>query len=535
MNNLTIVIIGAGPAGLTAALELLRRGRHRVILLEASGDLGGLSKTVVFQGNRIDIGGHRFFSKSDWVMNWWQDILPVASADPELEISYQHSRRQVTPRGGDLDDPGVMLVRKRLSRIYFEGKFITYPVKANLDTALKLGLPRVGRMLASYGRARVRPRYPENSLEDFLINRFGCELYQTFFQHYTEKVWGVPCAEISAEWGAQRIKGLNVTRALLHALGSPLRTLGLMGTGAPPTSLIERFLYPKYGPGQMWETVAEKVRAAGGEIHLWRKAVGLEVRDGRVKSVTTAAVGSGERTHLAADYVISTMPVADLIRAMGGAAPTPVARIAQGLGYRDFITVGLLLRGLRKTPGATPGSALNLVPDNWIYIQDQGVKVGRLQFFNNWSPYLVADPVKVWVGMEYFCQEGDDLWSLPDTAMVDLGIGEMASLGLARPEDLIDGLVLRVPKAYPGYYGSYGEFSILQNFTDSITNLFLIGRNGMHRYNNQDHSMLTARLAVEAILGHNRSKEAIWAVNIDDDYHEIVSAPDPEALNPHGD
>ncbi len=535
MKNLTIIIIGAGPAGLTAALELLRRGRHRVILLEASGDLGGISKTVAFQGNRIDIGGHRFFSKSDWVMNWWQDILPIASPDPDLEIAYHHSRRQVAARGGTEDDPQVMLVRKRLSRIYFEGKFFAYPVKANLDTALKLGLPRVGRMLASYGWARARPRCPENSLEDFLLNRFGRELYETFFKHYTEKVWGVSCAEISAAWGAQRIKGLSVTRALRHALASPLRSLGLMGAGATPTSLIERFLYPKYGPGQMWETVAEQVRAAGGEIHLWHQAVGLDIRDGRVMSVTMAAAGSGERTRLAADYVISTMPVADLIQAMGAAAPAPVARVAQGLEYRDFITVGLLLRGLQKTPGTIPGSPINLVPDNWIYIQDQDVKVGRLQFFNNWSPYLVADPATVWVGMEYFCREGDALWSQSDAALVDFGIGEMESLGLARRADLIDGLVLRVPKAYPGYYGSYGEFGTLRAYTDSIANLFLIGRNGMHRYNNQDHSMLTARLAVEAILSNTRSKEAIWAVNIDDDYHETVSAPDPEALTPHGD
>lgn len=535
MTNKTTVIIGAGPAGLTAALELLRRERQRVIVLEASGDLGGISRTVAFRGNRIDIGGHRFFSKSDWVMDWWQDILPIASPDPDLAIAYHHRQRQVAARGADAADPGVMLVRNRLSRIYFEGKFFAYPVKANLDTALKLGLPRVGRMLASYGWARARPRRPEASLEDFLLNRFGRELYETFFKHYTEKVWGVPCAEISAEWGAQRIKGLSVTRALRHALRSPLQSLGLGSGGPPPTSLIERFLYPKYGPGQMWETVAEQVRAAGGEIHLWRQAVALDIRDSRVGTVTAEDVRSGERTTLAADYVISTMPVTDLIPALGGVVPAPVARVAQGLEYRDFITVGLLLRGLRPTPGAIPGSPINLVPDNWIYIQDQGVKVGRLQFFNNWSPYLVTDPATVWVGMEYFCRQGDALWSLPDAALVDFGIDEMETLGLARRADLIDGLVLRVPKAYPGYYGSYGEFGTIRAYTDSIANLFLIGRNGMHRYNNQDHSMLTARLAVEAILGNAVSKEAIWAVNIDDDYHEVVSSTDQGALKPHGD
>ncbi len=660
MNTRTIVIIGAGPAGLTAALELLRGARCRVIVLEASGDLGGISKTVQFKGNRIDIGGHRFFSKSDWVMDWWQEILPIASPEvgavlgvepghapgagselepgrnlapggklapgQEVEITYQNARRTVRPRArnGERPSPGtvaapsppgltstnpdagranfhegpaapqtmkgstgvfhanqaqtraslrpdssdqVLLVRNRLSRIYFEGRFFSYPVKANLDTALKLGPLRVGRMLGSYAWARAFPRRPEVSLEDFLLNRFGRELYETFFQHYTEKVWGVPCTKISAEWGAQRIKGLSVTRALLHALKAPLTSLGLGGGAGPVnTSLIERFLYPKYGPGQMWETVAARVVALGGEIRLWQRAVGLELDDGRsgamgpgpdgsrVRAVTVEDTRTGERQRLAADYVISTMPVSELIAALGDAAPPRVIEVAQGLEYRDFITVGLLLRRLRQTPGALPGSAIHLVPDNWIYIQDRRVQVGRLQFFNNWSPWLVADPNTVWIGMEYFCREGDELWSRPDGALLAFAVGELAALGLADPADLLDGLVLRTPKAYPGYYGSYGQFGVIRDFTDSIPNLFLIGRNGMHRYNNQDHSMLTARYAAEAILADrpngradkqgmgglggmdstdgmevrerkNRrdgpaSKRAIWEVNIDDDYHE---------------
>lgn len=522
MHDKTIVIIGAGPAGLTAALELLRRARCRVIVLEASGELGGISKTVTYQGNRIDIGGHRFFSKSDWVMDWWQEILPIASPDSDLEIAYQNRRHRLAPVGAEGDNPRVMLVRDRLSRIYFEGNFFAYPVKANLDTALKLGAWRVARMMASYGQARLWPRRPEESLEDFLINRFGRELYETFFRYYTEKVWGVRCSAISAEWGAQRIKGLSVSRALLHALRTPLRSIGL-GGGATHTSLIERFLYPKFGPGQMWESVAERVMGAGGEIRLWQKAVGVQVTDGRVSGVTSRDVNTGEQVALAADYVISSMPVVDLIAAMGNAPPTPVARIAQGLGYRDFITLGLLLRRLRKTPGSLPDSPINLVPDNWIYIQDKGVQVGRLQFFNNWSPYLVADPNTVWIGMEYFCQAGDALWSRDEGALLELGMRELETLGLAQRGDLLDGVVLRVPKAYPGYYGSYGEFAVIRDFTDRLPNLFLIGRNGMHRYNNQDHSMLTARLAVEAILDPAVDKQAIWAVNIDDDYHETIS------------
>jgi protoporphyrinogen oxidase len=519
----TVVIIGAGPAGLTAALELLRRARIRVIVLEASGEFGGISRTVNHRGNRIDIGGHRFFSKSDWVMNWWQDILPVQhEGTAPFEIAYQNKQRLVTPSGAAADGDRVMLVRKRLSRIYYEKKFFSYPVKADLQTALKLGPTRIGRIVGSYAQASLFPRNPEQSLEDFLINRFGRELYLTFFKDYTEKVWGVPCTEIGAAWGAQRIKGLNVTRALINALGAPLRRLGVGGT--TNTSLIERFLYPKYGPGQMWETVAEKVRALGGEIRLHQKVVAAEMQDLSMRSVTMKDVITGKRTRLETDHVISTMPVADLISGMTGVVPSNVLRVAAGLQYRDFITVGVLLRKLRPTPGSDPQSRINMVPDNWIYVQDGNVRVGRLQFFNNWSPWMVADPGTAWIGMEYFCSEGDGLWSLPDAAMSALAMDELSTLGLADSGDMLDTIVLRVPKAYPGYFGSYADFDQIQGFVDAIPNLFLVGRNGMHRYNNQDHSMLTARCAAEAVIAGSRDKAPLWAINIDDDYHEEKAA-----------
>jgi len=522
-----VVIIGAGPAGLTAAYELARAGGFEVTVLEASGDIGGISKTVNYKGNRIDIGGHRFFSKSDWVMDWWQNILPIeAGADRDkFEIAYQNKRRTVdvsaeAPAGSD----DVMLVRQRLSRIYFEGNFFSYPVKANVETALKLGPARVAKMLASYGAARAFPRAEEMSLEDFMINRFGKELYLTFFKDYTEKVWGVPCNQISAEWGAQRIKGLSVTKAILHAAKAPFRSLGAFGGGTENTSLIEEFLYPKYGPGQMWETTAEKAESAGVVVRRHQKVVGLGVLGDKVSLAIAEDTRNGGQVTIPADYVISTMPVVDLINAMRPAAPESISRIANKLEYRDFITVGLLLKGLKKTAGANPHSSTNLVPDNWIYIQDKGVQVGRLQFFNNWSPHMVADPGTVWVGMEYFCREEDSLWQMSDSDLIALGMREMEKIGLADPRAYLDGMVLRVPKAYPGYYGAYSEFSKVREFTDSIDNLFLVGRNGMHRYNNQDHSMLTAYHAAEAIMKNTRDKQVIWEINIDDDYHEEKAA-----------
>ncbi len=520
MDGATVVVIGAGPGGLTAAYELVGNSRARVIVLEASDDLGGISKTVNYKGNRIDIGGHRFFSKSDWVMDWWQNILPISAPDDEpFKIAYQNKQRLVSANGASVDDDNVMLVRSRLSRIFYEGKFYSYPIKADVSTALKLGPGRVTRMMASYVRARAVPISPESSLEDFMINRFGRELYETFFKDYTEKVWGVPCSEIDQEWGAQRIKGLSVSRAIAHALSAPLRRLGV-NREAKNTSLIESFLYPKYGPGQMWETVAGKVQAGGGEIRMKQRAVGLEVEGSRIRAVIAQDMQTQAKTRIDADYVISTMPVRELVAAMAEGVPDEVRRVAGGLQYRDFVTVGLLLRKLKPTSGSLADSPTNIVPDNWIYVQDKGVAVGRLQIFNNWSPWMVADPNTVWIGMEYFCAEGDQIWSMEDEKLKVFAVGELDKLGLADQGDLLDGVVLRVPKAYPGYYGTYNEFPIVRDYMDTISNLFLVGRNGMHRYNNQDHSMLTARYAAEAILENSTDKARLWEVNVDDEYHE---------------
>jgi protoporphyrinogen oxidase len=513
-----VVIIGAGPAGLTAAWELAEAGVRDVTVLEATGAVGGLSQSVEYKGNRIDIGGHRFFSKSDWVMDWWTRMLPLAAGpgldagDRELVLAFQGRQRRLDGAAAASEsDAQVMLVRRRISRIYFDGKFFDYPLKANLETALKLGLARCAQFGASYLWAMLFPRRPEKSLEDFFINRFGRRLYLQFFKEYTEKVWGTSCDRISAEWGAQRVKSLSIAKALVHALLKPFRGGSL--AGAEQTSLIERFLYPKTGPGLMWETTADRLRARGLRLQFQAPVVALEHEGGagagRILAVRVRRA-DGSEVRYEADSFISTMPVRDLVLGLAPAAPADARGIAAGLEYRDFITVGLLYRRLAREP----------VPDNWIYVQESGVKVGRLQVFNNWSPYLVRDPATVWIGMEYFCREGDELWTLPDDALKRLGIAEMEKLRLAHAAEHLDGVVIRMPKAYPGYYGSYARFDELRRYLDAFPNLFLVGRNGMHRYNNQDHSMLSARKAVEAILAGSADKSAIWAVNIDDEYHE---------------
>lgn len=505
----TALIIGAGPAGLTAALELLRRSDIKPIVLEALDDVGGISRTIEYKGNRMDIGGHRFFSKSDWVMNWWQGIMPRA---PDTQ-----------PDGTSRMPSGDhhLLVRPRLSRILYLRRFFDYPISLSYRTMANLGFLRIVRIGLSYVWASCFPRKPERHLEDFFRNRFGDELYRTFFRDYTEKVWGIPCREISPAWGAQRIKGLSIRQALLHAGRTVLcRQTRDIGQKSTETSLIERFLYPKYGPGQMWQRVAEQIRQQGGEIHLGQRAVAIHLDGEAFRSVDTLTADNSRR-RWDGDYLVSTMAVRDLFSAMVPSPPPDIHAIADGLKYRDFITLGLLVRKLKPRGQSAP--PLHLLPDTWIYIQEPDVNIGRLQLFNNWSPALVREPDSVWMGLEYFCQEGDALWNLDDKAFADMAISELTKLDLIDPADALDWHIVRVPKAYPAYFGSYGQFDRLRAFTDRITNLFLVGRNGMHRYNNQDHSMVAARLAVEAIVAGTTDKSAIWAVNLEDDYHETSS------------
>jgi protoporphyrinogen oxidase len=519
--NKTVVIAGAGPAGLTAALELLRNTDCRPLVFEADSQVGGISKTVHYRGNRMDLGGHRFFSKSDWVMDWWQQIMPVAAdayADEQVRIAYQGQSRTFQPHGtATAEGDAVMLVRNRLSRIYYRRKFFDYPLKINLRTINNLGWLETMLIGISYMRGQAFPRRHEVTLEDFFINRFGPRLYATFFKDYTEKVWGVPCEDISAEWGAQRVKGLSVTKALIHALTNSVRGRADVAQKQVETSLIERFLYPRLGPGQMWEEVTKRVIAQGGSVELRHQVVGLQREGDRVSAALVRSLADGNVRTVPCDAFISTMPLSSLT-AMLQPSDDTVLRIASALPYRDFMTAGLVVRRMRTA--GVPAQSSSMPPDNWIYIQEPDVRIGRLQIFNNWSPDLVADPATVSLGLEYFCREGDDTWSMPDDSFLRFAAAELAKIGLIDEADVLDGTVVRVPKAYPAYFGEYRGIGRVREYLDGLENVYAVGRNGMHRYNNQDHSMLAAKAAVDCIATGRRDKSDIWSVNTEDEYHE---------------
>jgi protoporphyrinogen oxidase len=524
-NPRKAIIIGAGPAGLTAAYELLTRTGIKPIILEKSDCVGGIARTVNYKGNRIDLGGHRFFSKSDRVMNWWMQILPLqATTNGRVAIRYHNQDQEITsPLPGP--DPAcsdrVLLVRSRKSRIYFSQHFFDYPVSLSRDTLRKLGLWRTVKICASYIRSVVFLRRPAKTLEQFFIRRFGRELYTTFFKSYTEKVWGMRCDQISAEWGAQRVKSLSIRSTLAHALRGVFRQSGDVGQKATETSLIEQFLYPKFGPGQMWEEVARRVLEMGGEIHTDCRVDRLITDGWRVKALESFD-SSGRRQTFPGDYFFSTAPVQEIMRSFDIAPPSQVLEVSDGLVYRDFIMVGLLLRSLKVGDETPQGSAL--IRDSWIYIQDPGVKAGRLQIFNNWSPYMVADQANVWLGVEYFCNESDPIWSLSDDATVALAQEELSTIGIIDPADLLDATVIRMEKTYPAYFGTYDRFAEIRKHVDQYSNLYLIGRNGMHRYNNQDHSMLTAMMAVDDIIAGKTDKSTLWEVNTEMNYHEEKQA-----------
>ena len=515
----TAVIIGAGPAGLTAAYELLCTTDIHPIVLESDEVIGGLSRTVEFAGNRMDIGGHRFFTKSPEVQALWHQLMPAASApawdDRVLGRTCRLDREGADPEQVDR----VFLDRERISRIRYLKHFFDYPVSLNWQTISNLGLSRMAGIAGSYLYSSVHKR-PERTLEDCMVNRFGRRLYETFFSGYTEKVWGRSPSQLGADWGSQRIKGVS----LAVVLRDFMQRLFHRQPREVETSLIERFSYPKLGPGQFYECLREAVEARGGEIRMGCTAVSLVMaEDGHISQVDYVAP-DGTRHSVRADYVLSSMPIKELCHALPGSwGNSSVRDIAASLPYRDFVTAGLLVKKLELHNETDYPTLGNIVPYCWIYIQEPDVKLGRLQVFNNWSPYLVRDPEHtVWLGLEYFCQEGDSLWNMSETDFLNFAAAELESIGVIRRNAVIEGHRVRMKKAYPAYYGSYRYISQVRAALDTISNLYCLGRNGQHRYNNMDHSMLTAIRAVDLIRQGISDKTTLWNVNTERDYQETT-------------
>ena len=518
MEKKIALIIGAGPAGLTAAYELLKRGEggFRPVVLEASGAIGGISRTFEYKGNRMDIGGHRFFTKSPEVLGLWHEILPLQGVPSKDDRILE---REIPLEEGGPDPEKVdeaMLVRHRVSRILYLHRFFDYPISLKASTFRNMGLGRTLKAGFGYLGSMLHKR-EENSLADFYVNRFGKPLYEMFFEDYTEKVWGRNPRDISPDWGAQRVKGLSLWKTVWNALSKPFRKKD----GKVETSLIERFEYPKYGPGFLYEKMAERIKEMGGEVLLRHEVVGIEMDGDRIKALLVKTPDGEKR--MEGDLFLSTMALKDLFLALPeGAVPEDVREVATTLPYRDFITVGLLLDRLKIKNETKERTIGNIVPDTWIYVQEREVRMGRIQIFNNWSPYMVKDEGKVWIGLEYFANEGDDLWEMEDKDFIRMAIEELVKIGvISGPEDVLDSVRLKVKKAYPAYFDSYKDIGKVEGWLQGVGNLYCLGRNGQHRYNNMDHSMLTAIEAVSSILdpeGH--PKEGVWKVNTEKEYHE---------------
>ena len=510
-----VLIIGAGPAGLTAAYELLdRSAEYEVIVFEESAAIGGISRTVNYKGNRMDMGGHRFFSKVPEVNQWWENMMPTQGALPFDDV--QLGRSSTTVAGGP--DPEqtdrVMLRRNRLSRIFFNSKFFDYPISLKWETIRNMGFGTTIVVGFSYLKTLVYKR-KENSLEDFYINRFGKKLYSMFFENYTENLWGRHPSEISPEWGAQRVKGLSIAAVLKDMFGKLFKKKNRK----VETSLIEEFAYPKLGPGQLWELTAQEIRNKGGQILMNAKVVGILKDGSRITGLVYEQ--GGKRITVEGDILISSMPVKDLVAGMND-VPAQYAAIAEGLPYRDYMTVGVLVPQLKLKNETRIKTMGNIVPDNWVYVHDRNVQMGRFQIYNNWSPYMVQQIGKhVWLGLEYFCNEGDPMWSMTDEDFAKMAVKEMVTMGLIGSEsEVIDSHVERVKKAYPAYFDTYDRMDELRAYLNSIDNLYCVGRNGQHRYNNIDHSMCTSFETVKNILSGTRCKDNIWNVNTEKEYHE---------------
>ena len=503
----TAIIFGAGPAGLTAAYKLLKETDIKPIIYEESNVIGGISQTYEYKGNRMDIGGHRFFTKNDLVMNTWKELMKPQGA-PALDEKILGENKEYEGTGDPEKEDDVFLVRRRVSRIFYLGKFFDYPISMKPRTFINMGLFRTMKAGFGYIHSCIFKK-EEDSLENFYINRFGKPLYNMFFKGYTTKVWGRSPKEISPDWGAQRVKGLSLSKTIISAITKPFRKKD----SKVETSLIEQYYYPKKGPGQLYSKMADEIIKMGGEIHFNNKVEKIHLNNNEIDYV----IVNGQK--VVGDYYISSMPIKDLVNGMND-VDSKIVDIANNLPYRDFITVGLLLNKLKlqnKTKFKTVG---NIIPDCWIYIQDEHVKLGRLQVFNNWSPYMVDDfENHVFVGLEYFCSEGDEMWNMKEEDFIKFAIDELVKIKIIDKEDVLDACELKVKKAYPAYFDSYDHFDEVKDFLNNINNLYCIGRNGQHRYNNMDHSMLTAIETVR-VIKNNLDKSIIWNVNADKEYHE---------------
>ncbi|MDL2286966.1 NAD(P)/FAD-dependent oxidoreductase [Eubacteriales bacterium OttesenSCG-928-G02] len=514
MENKTAIIIGAGPAGLTAAYKFLTETDIKPVIFEESDFIGGISRTVVHNGNRMDIGGHRFFSKDDTVMDFWKELMPL-QGNPAFDDKLLGREKPLAPNGPDPEtEDRVSLVRTRVSRIYFLKKFFDYPISLSGATLKNMGF--VNTMKAGFGYVKAMVfKKKETNLKNFYINRFGKPLYEMFFEDYTRKVWGVDPEYISADWGAQRVKGLSLSKAIFAILKKPFIKKNDINQKNVETSLIEQFIYPKKGPGQLWETLADEVEKLGGVIHKNNKVNEIVIENNKISKIITT---DGEYT---ADYFVSSMPIKDLVESMGSAVPKNIQDIALNLPYRDFITVGLLVNKLNIKNNTKTKTLSDIVPDCWIYVQDREVKLGRLQIFNNWSPYMLEDPINtVWIGLEYFCTEGDDMWTATDENFIEFAAAELEKIGVINKSDVLDSVRVKVKKAYPSYFGTYEQFPQVIEYLNTIDNLYCVGRNGQHRYNNMDHSMLSAIEAVNIIKTGKTDKNPIWNVNAEKEYHE---------------
>lgn len=518
-NKEKVIIIGAGPAGLTMAEELLKEKgneRYDVVILEESQEIGGISKTVKYHGNRMDIGGHRFFSKDERVMKFWSDLMPVQGVNSLDDEKLKREKPLVEGGPNPNTEDNVMLIRHRVSRIYYLKKFFDYPISMKIETFKNMGFIRTIKAGFSYLKS-IFIKKKEDSLENFYINRFGKVLYSMFFEKYTEKLWGRKPSEISADWGSQRVKGISILAVIKDMFK---KTFGKKNATNTETSLIEQFWYPKYGPGHLWETLAQKVLMEGAVFKKGYKVEKIHFENGKIISVECNV--NGEKEIISGDIFVSSMPLNDLVAGFDGiTVPKEIEKIAQGLPFRDFITVGLLVDKLNLVNKTNIKTLGNIIPDCWIYVQEPEVKMCRIQIFNNWSPYLVENPEnKVWIGLEYTCQEGDKYWNMSDQEFIDFAINELVSMNIITKEKVEDSHREKIKKAYPAYFDTYQEIDKLITYLKQIDNLYCIGRNGQHRYNNMDHSMVTAMEAAKNIKNGIMTKDNIWDVNTDKEYHE---------------